>query len=249
MKLYKVLDDDLSSPFTGTDWSGYVDSGEWATCCNFNADKRRQCADGFYATEIEGLTFSLRPDRRVFEVEVDGRKVEVDKDKRRYEKMRFLREVFEPEIRAEARRFTAYNLEEALYPINPLLLSAPKVGSEQIRLLGEWKGSRNAADNIGASVWDIIRESFWGYVWFRTRNSVWGNVWIRVGGSARESVWGCAWAYAGSLLPAGWPDGYPFEAGVKLWRQGFVLSFDGKVWRLHAGPEADIVYEMEGEDS
>jgi hypothetical protein len=34
-----------------------------------------------------------------------------------------------------------------------------------------------------------------------------------------------------------------------LWESGFVPSFDGKTWRLHAGKNAKIVYEaIDGEE-
>ena len=34
---------------------------------------------------------------------------------------------------------------------------------------------------------------------------------------------------------------------VKLWEAGLVPSFDGKVWRLHTGKDAQVVYELEVE--
>ena len=37
----------------------------------------------------------------------------------------------------------------------------------------------------------------------------------------------------------------PFQPAIDLWEAGFVPSFDGKVWRLYAGKDAQIVYEME----
>jgi hypothetical protein len=36
---------------------------------------------------------------------------------------------------------------------------------------------------------------------------------------------------------------YPFQPAVDLWKRGFIPSYDGKVWRLHQGKEAKIVYE------
>ena len=74
-----------------------------------------------------------------------------------------------------------------------------------------------AWDSVGASAWASVRASVWD--------------------SVRASVL----AYIGSLFDI-WPDGYPYSAGARLWRMGFVASFDGKVWRLHAGPKADIVW-------
>ena len=45
----------------------------------------------------------------------------------------------------------------------------------------------------------------------------------------------------------------PFSSAVKLWDDGLVPNFDGKVWRLHSGKSADVVYEWipekEREDS
>jgi hypothetical protein len=41
-------------------------------------------------------------------------------------------------------------------------------------------------------------------------------------------------------------EGYPFQPCVDLWKRGFVVSFDGKVWRLHSGKDAKIVYELKG---
>jgi len=37
--------------------------------------------------------------------------------------------------------------------------------------------------------------------------------------------------------------GYPFADIVKLWQMGLVPSFDGKVWRLHGGKKANVLWE------
>jgi len=34
-----------------------------------------------------------------------------------------------------------------------------------------------------------------------------------------------------------------FSSAVKLWEAGLVPSYDGKIWRLHSGEKADVVYE------
>jgi len=34
----------------------------------------------------------------------------------------------------------------------------------------------------------------------------------------------------------------------KLWLGGFVPSFDGKTWRLHAGLKAKVVFEISAEE-
>ena len=80
----------------------------------------------------------------------------------------------------------------------------------------------------------------------------WASVWDSVGDSVWASVWDSVGAYRGSFFNLNeWkyvehePNTYPFQPLVDLWELGFVPSFDGKTWRLHAGPEAKIVYEME----
>ena len=85
--------------------------------------------------------------------------------------------------------------------------------------------------------------------------SVWASVRASVGDSVRDSVW----AYTGSffVLPReGWKycesilgEGYPFQPLVNLWEIGIVPSFDGKIWRLHAGPQAAIIWKGTIEDA
>ena len=70
--------------------------------------------------------------------------------------------------------------------------------------------------------------------------------------SVRNSVWDSVWAYAVSFFSGvtNWeytenlgPN--PWEPCQKLWGMGIVPSFDGKIWRLHSGPKADIIYTWE----
>ena len=70
--------------------------------------------------------------------------------------------------------------------------------------------------------------------------------WASVGASVGDSVWSYigglfpgikAWKYAGKLGPN------PWKPLLALWYAGYVPSFDGKTWRLHAGPKAEIVLE------
>ena len=112
--------------------------------------------------------------------------------------------------------------------IDPLKLKASEVGPKQIALLKKWASVR---DSVRDSVWDSVRDS--------------------VGASVGASVW----AYTGSFfkIPV-WkyikhPKGkYPYQPLVALWNQGFVPSFDGTTWRLHAGPKAKIVYSIKAEE-
>ena len=75
--------------------------------------------------------------------------------------------------------------------------------------------------------------------------------WASVRASVGDSVWDSVWAYTGSLFPniTDWKyaskgiNGYPYQPVVDLWKRGFIGSFDGKIWRLHSGKDAKIVWE------
>ena len=131
-----------------------------------------------------------------------------------------------------------------------------------------WKSVRDSVwdsvgdsveDSVWKSVWNSVRDSVWNSVW----KSVWNSVWNSVGDSVWDSVWNSvgdsAWAYTGSfflLNRSGWKycenigcSGYPFEPLVKLWEMGIVPSFDGKIWRLHIGPNATILWKGTIEDA
>jgi len=99
------------------------------------------------------------------------------------------------------------------------------------------------------SVWESVGESVW--------ESVGESVWESVGESVWKSVREVIYAYMGSFftLPE-WKFGvsairattgegaerYPYQPAIDLWNRGLVPSFDGKIWRLHSGPTAKIVY-------
>jgi len=78
--------------------------------------------------------------------------------------------------------------------------------------------------------------------------------WDSVGSSVGSSVWDSVWASVGSLfdIPRDqWKycekltgQGYPFQSAVDLWKLGLVPSFDGKVWRLHGGPKAEVLFKI-----
>lgn len=149
---------------------------------------------------------------------------------------------------------------EACNPIHPLKVQSGEVDEAEILLLKQW-----------ASVWDSI----WDFVWNSIvgnsiLDSVWNSVWNSVGISIRDSVgnsirnsfgnsiWDSVWnsvgAYICSLFPktTNWKytpksEGYPYQSCVELWKRGFAPSFDGKVWRLHAGEKAESVYEIGAE--
>jgi len=124
--------------------------------------------------------------------------------------------------------------------VNPLELpKVEKPTDEQIGWLKDWA-------SVWASVWDSVRASVWASVWYSiwasVGDSVWDSVWDSVGASVRNSVS----AYASSFFAIDFK--YDFSSAVKLWESGLVPSFDGTMWRLHSGKNADIVYEWTPEE-
>jgi len=125
--------------------------------------------------------------------------------------------------------------------VDPFGLPLREVTPEMIKLLENWNSVRNSVwDSVWNSVWNSVRNSMRNSVWDSVRNSVWNSVW--------DSVWAYAvsffsgvtnWEYTENLGPN------PWEPCQKLWGMGIVPSFDGKIWRLHSGPKADIIYTWE----
>jgi hypothetical protein len=116
--------------------------------------------------------------------------------------------------------------------------------------------------SVWYSVWDSVGDSFWSRVrysvWYSVRDSVGDNVWYSVidswdgvADSVTDSVTDSVSAYFGSLFPniQRWKyinhetGVYPFQPAVDLWCRGLVPSFDGKIWRLHSGEKAEVVWE------
>ena len=114
-----------------------------------------------------------------------------------------------------------------------------QVTDEQIGWLKEWASAWALAwasfgASVGNSVWDSVGNSVWDSFGASVRNSVRNSVW--------DSVWASVWAYISSFFNV--DNEHDFSSAVKLWEAGLVPSYDGKVWRLHSGKSADIVYEL-----
>ena len=101
----------------------------------------------------------------------------------------------------------------------------------------------------------LVREwaSVWGSVWTSVRASLRASVGDSVGDSVWASVRASVRAYIGGLFPSipSWKYAEslgldPWRPLLRLWYGGYVPSYDGKVWRLHAGPKAEVVYELKG---
>ena len=95
MKLYKVLNKDLTSPFQNFKFK----VGKQYVCKDFDDDKNMDCSRGFYAVDIDGLPYSFNVNRVVYECEVGGKSVEIDQFKRRYEKFKLVKEISHFEIK------------------------------------------------------------------------------------------------------------------------------------------------------
>ena len=128
---------------------------------------------------------------------------------------------------------------------------------EAVRESGWASVVASVGDSVRDSVWEAVRESVWASVvasvgdsvreavWEDVRESVWASVVASVGDSVRDSVWESVWAsvvaYYSSFFDIQYK--YDFLSLNKLWESGLVPSFDGKIWRLHTGKKAVIVYE------
>jgi hypothetical protein len=134
---------------------------------------------------------------------------------------------------------------------NPLAGKVKIVTENEITLLKQWA---SVGYSVRASVWDSVgysvRALVWYSVWYSVWDSVWDSVWYSVRDSVRASVRDSVWnsvrdsvgAYVSSFFIIQYKN--DFSSSVKLWEKGFVPSFDGKMWRLHSGKVAKVVYEI-----
>ena len=228
--LYKVLNKDKTSPSQGFKYH----LGKTYHCPQFD-ESPIECSSGFYATDIDGLPYTYNIHKSVYRCNVWGKEKEIDQFKRRYEYIKLLDKVSKKELISLAKGFekkAGYKLSEVINPHNPLNKIA-KPTKKDIELLRKWD---SVGASVGASVWDSVRDS--------VRDSVWASV--------RDSVGASVWGYVGSFFPniKKWKyikhkkGQYPYQCCIDLWKQGLVPSFDGKVWRLHGGINADVLYEM-----
>jgi hypothetical protein len=152
-----------------------------------------------------------------------------------------------------------WNYLAAISPIHPFDITPPEITEKHVRLLKTWASVRagvldSVGESVGKSVWASVRASVRESV-DSVRESVWESVWSSVRESVRESVWESVGAYIGSFFPniKKWrgvdhkKGVYPFQPTVTLWKQGLVPSYDGKIWRLHGGKKAEILFSYRGE--
>ena len=137
--------------------------------------------------------------------------------------------------------------------VNPLELPEVKrVSKHDILNLKKWY-------SVGDSVWYSVRDSVGDSVWDSVRDSVGDSVrdsvWYSVRDSVRYSVWDSVRAYTSTFFNIDqWKyikhrkGVNPFAIILKLWNKGLVPSFDGKVWRLHTGKKAKVIFTITKEE-
>jgi len=194
---------------------------------------------------------------------VEGKPVVEDEDKCGFKKLQIIREL-------DPAKVFRWRYEEACNPVNPLQVKPPKkITKSHLDLLRKWDPIwASVWDSVWASVGASVRASaqafVWDSVWASVGDSVWASVgdsvWDSVRASVRASVWDSVWAsvrgsiraYCGYIFASvvkKWKyvehkEGeYPFQPAVDLWKMGLVPSYDGKLWRLHGGKDARVLWE------
>jgi len=270
MKKYKVLrliNGELISPYRNYNYGKLKDVlGKKMVCEDFDDNEYKECVKRFYATDIEGLIYSLNKhkDNRVFEVEMGGRSVINSEYKQGFEEQTIVRMLPKTEVRKlikEQSKKMDWDYYHACYPVNPLKINKPFDKDKALKLLKDWATVRDSVwASVGASVWASVGASVWASVRYSVRDSVGGSVCDSVIDSVRDSVGGSVvdsvFSYISSLFPniKKWKyinhkEGVnPFQSGIDLWNMGLVPSFDGKVWRLHKGEYAEVILEITREE-
>ena len=143
------------------------------------------------------------------------------------------------------------NVKPIVNPFN--LPKVEQVTEEQVNWLMQWVSvwnsigdlvwcsARNSVRNlVKDSVGDSVRVSVWDSAWYSVGNSGEASVRVSVRDSAWYSVGVSIEAYCTSFFDCKYA--YDFTPCIKLWEAGLVPSFDGTIWRLHSGKNADVVF-------
>ena len=123
-----------------------------------------------------------------------------------------------------------------------------KVSEKEIELLRQWGSVRGSVgDSFLGSILGSVGDSFLGSILGSVGGSIWGSIWDRIWDSVGDSIWG----YTSSFLELEKWHGIdhkegenPFQCMIDLWEAGLVPSFDGKTWRIHAGKNARVIFEI-----
>jgi len=148
-----------------------------------------------------------------------------------------------------------------------------EVTEEHIGLLRKWSVARICIINsvrdsiigsVDVSIWDSVWDSIWSSIWNPVRAAVWDSIWDPVRAIIRDSIWDSVgdsiwssvddfvYSYISSffnLEKDEWKhcdfdfESNPFQVAIDLWNMGLIPSYDGNVWRLHAGRDAKVVWK------
>ena len=225
----------MCKPASGVFTKGHV--AHWSKKSDSHEDiisEFKLCADGVRGPNI--VRFEISPNYGDLSLPLDQWKYALDEGQTDLPKW------YDPTDGEQAARamlkdwaackLTGWNVHEAFHPVNPLLLKRERMTEKRmIELLTQW-------ESVRASVWASVGDSVWASV----GDSVGAYVWDSVGDSVRGYIGGLfpnitKWKYAEKLGPD------PWRPLLTLWYAGYVPSYDGTTWRLHAGPKADVVLE------
>ena len=264
MKKYKVcrlVGGEVISPFQEHPYGNEAELFGKKLSFEFD-DSNKQCSNGFYATDADGIIYSLNkyPDCKVYEVKVGGKQKIFDAYKQRFLKATFIRRLSDEDTRAIIKQQADkmdWNYFEACFPIDPKKIDVPFDREKALSLLRAWD---SVWASVGSSVWSSVESSVWTSVWSSVWTSVWTSVWSSVESSVRDSVGTSVRDSVGAYISSFFPnikiwkginhaDGVnPFQSSIDLWMMGLIPSFDGKVWRLHKGRNVTVVLEISKED-
>jgi len=231
--MYKLTQPDGFDFYTGT--INYRDAiGTIIRITDFDPPEKGACGRGLHASKNANDCFiGSKIPCAAFRVK-GIQKIAGDEQKCRYRALKVIEEIHDLD------KLFGWNYLEACNPIRPFALKPPNINQTHLDSLEKW-----------ASVWASVRASVGDSVWASVRasvgDSVWDSVWDSVGASVVDSVA----AYIGSLFPRikNWKyinddkhGKYPFQPAANLWKEGFMPSFDGKIWRLHGGEKGEILW-------
>jgi hypothetical protein len=236
MKMYKVLNKDMVSPYQDMPY----EIGVEYHCKDFDTSEK-ECSRGYYATTLEGLSYAYRTDKRVFECECWGNEKRFDIYKHRFEYIKLIREVSQDELYELCKpldKELGYNLSMVIKPVNPLLLPKKRLTQKHKDLLKEWDSvvasiGSFVGDSVWASVWDSIGSFIGSFVGDSVRDSVVASIGSFVGDSVGASVWASVWDSIGSSVWAPVIDSVRAPVGDSVWASVVVPvgdSVGASVW-------------------
>ena len=234
---YKLARPDGWDFYTGKTINYRESIGKVVKCPNgFNSDNKTSmlCTDRvIHASETPEQCFiGAKIPCSVYRVE--GKSMCHDSDKHGFKELKVLEEL-QPE------KVFRWNYAEACNPVHPFKIKPPKITKKHKELLKQWT-------SIYASIYASICDSIYDSIY----DSICASICDSICGSIYDSIRGSIYAYTGYIFKdcvIDWKytkhkkSEYPFQCCVDLWKAGLVPSYDGKVWRLHGGKDAKVLYK------